>query len=596
MPTVIGTSTSSTPTWKHHQRKIDRCQNGVLWAFFNPLSTASSINAEAWYSTDGGVTWTQDSSGSILTAGGGDSNTVEFSVFIDLDDYCHVVYLDRVEVKLYYRRGTPNAGRTAWTWSSPVFIGIDASEASRNQCADIIAHREGTGWKAHIAYQGETSLGTTNYGTRYARINITSSHVISKDIDSYIGAYSTTTGPGSAGFPSIDFYHTGDGKTVAGGTPHVYIVEGGVSAGANFAIGFFKLTYSAGAWSIGSKISIDADRYIATGDDWINGLFDGTRLIVGAGRTVSDTGSKANNVMLYQVDVSTDAVTTTVLLDNSAGGQNANDIAYGCIAYDINTKDIYYIGRENNSVGVDGILHYRKWTRATATFESPVTIDATVRHTYTSAKRNSVGSKIEWVYRDGSSSPFSVTYGSININATPNVPTALTVTSDVLDTTPTFSASISDPDSSQQIKGRFQIYQSDGTTLVGTVDSALRTGAGSVTAEYASALPVGTYKVQVATVDDLGAISAYTAQVTFNVKTQVTDDSIFRWDVDELIVDSLTVRWNVIVSNQKDLSLPWNVKVPVQANDLTFRWAKYTPWVTVDPDPQSPVTWEEVPA
>ena len=44
------------------------------------------------------------------------ANKAPGSFFIDLDDYAHLVYKDRFDGYIYYRRGTPNAGRTAWTW------------------------------------------------------------------------------------------------------------------------------------------------------------------------------------------------------------------------------------------------------------------------------------------------------------------------------------------------------------------------------------------------------------------------------------------------------------------------------------------------
>ena len=108
MSTTIVTSTVQTATGAGNGRRIDRCQNGVLWAFPN-------VAATSWrpqFSMDNGATWTQD------TAQSGVTNA---SVFIDLDDFAHVVWIQSggtgpngatlTTGAAYYMRGTPNAGR-----------------------------------------------------------------------------------------------------------------------------------------------------------------------------------------------------------------------------------------------------------------------------------------------------------------------------------------------------------------------------------------------------------------------------------------------------------------------------------------------------
>lgn len=580
MPVQAATSDSVQATQFGNERKIDRCQNGVLWAFYSILptgSTGSYSNIATAYSTDNGVTW--NAGGNVINGSGSGFNNYppQFSIFIDLDDYAHIVFKDFDNGFMFYRRGTPNAGRTAWTWSTVQSV---AGSDANYEAPDIVAHRQGTGWKVHCILS-RTSAKLVSY----SRLDVTSGGTINLDVTAAIisNTYSLTNNK----YPSIDFNHTGDGKTVAGETPHLYAGWSSGNSGAGEGIRFKKATYSAGTWTWGTEREIDSTRFINSNYDWLSCLFDGTRVIICG--MVYDAANR--DVILHERDAADTTTTTRVLLDNVT----TNDLLYyGSMTYD-SLGNVYIFGRDGNGSNGARLLKWRKWTRSGSTLGATTTFSSVANDTpFVSVKRGYSNSRIEFIYLTGSTAPYGVVYDSITLNQTPNVPTALTVTSDVLDTTPVFSADISDPDSSQQIKGRFQIYQSDGTTLVGTIDSALRTGAGTVTAEYASALPVGTYKVQAATVDDAGAISAYTAQTTFYVKTQVTDDSVLRWDVDELIIDNLDLRWNVVVSNQKDLILPWNVKVSVQANDLTLRWSKYTPWTNVDPDPESPVTWEKV--
>lgn len=184
---------------------------------------------------------------------------------------------------------------------------------------------------------------------------------------------------------------------------------------------------------------------------------------------------------------------------------------------------------------------------------------------------------------------FTVTH-----NVAPGVPTAVgrDPSNDSTDTTPLLTATITDANTGQQIKARFQIYQNDGTTLVGTVDSAFRTGNGVVTAEYSSALPVGEYKVQAKTIDDTALESAYSSQVPFQVTSLVTKDLNVLWNTLLLVNDDLTIYWNVARNGEKDLTLLWNTLLEVN-KDLEILWNAYPYWENVPYEETSP-TWGEV--
>jgi hypothetical protein len=98
MPTVITTSTASTATAYSNQRKIDRCQNGVLWMM--DRYTSGITNAPGFaHSTDNGATWTV-----APTTDWGESGTANRyengSLFIDLDDYAHVAYKNQRRLHL----------------------------------------------------------------------------------------------------------------------------------------------------------------------------------------------------------------------------------------------------------------------------------------------------------------------------------------------------------------------------------------------------------------------------------------------------------------------------------------------------------------
>lgn len=166
------------------------------------------------------------------------------------------------------------------------------------------------------------------------------------------------------------------------------------------------------------------------------------------------------------------------------------------------------------------------------------------------------------------------------LNASPNVPTNLQVTSLRTDTTPVFSADISDPDTAQQLKARFEVRTLAGTVL-GTLDSSFRTGAGTVTAEWADALALGYYQVRVKTIDDAGEESVYTDWVDFTITKFVSPINLnLIWNVIGTLPKDLSLLWNIAEGNQKDLELVWNTAVSV-SEDLELLWNKKTPWTEV---------------
>lgn len=407
MPTVVTTSSASTATAYSNQRKVDRCQNGVLWSMFWD-GTGSTLNSFMFSnSSDNGATWSApgDSFGFV---GDGANHTPNASFFIDLDDYAHVVYKDRHDGYIYYRRGTPNAGRTAWTWSAATRAG---SADAQDNYPDVIAHREGTGWKAHIVY---SRAQTDNYvSVGYRRFNVATDGTVTTDVwgnikDPYIQSGAPHL------YPSIDFNHTGDGKTIAGGTPHLYAAWSAGATGAGKGIRFRKATYSAGAWTWGTEREIDSTRYVANAYEWLNCLFDGTAAIMGG----ELKGATSADVVLWQRDAA-DTATTTLVAETEVTSSAGTAVNYGSLSYDA-TRNVYLAGTQSTTP--HQVMH-RKFTRASGTIGSTVVVDsagidsATARPT---VKRGYSNGRIEFIYTDGTASPYSVTYGAVLLNTAPN--------------------------------------------------------------------------------------------------------------------------------------------------------------------------------
>lgn len=499
--TVIATTGTPHSTAYGNQRKVDRCQNGVLWAVRVQNGTNTDLG-HAYYSTNNGATWADGGSIPGATTAANNNYNVNGSFFIDLDDYAHWVFKDNYYGYLYYRRGTPNAARTAWTWSAP--LKIHGTTVTTFDYPDIIAHREGTGWSVHIVYS--YTSGANNYTYR-SRITIGSNQAITlTDSEQALGGNYFAT-PHT--FPSIDFNHTGDGKTVAGGTPHLYSAWSAGKAGTASGIRFRKATYSGGAWTWGTEQTIDSARYVVNPDYWLNCLFDGTRVII-VGQVYDGAGT---DLILHDRNAADTATFTRVLIENAA---TSNYLATGSASYDSN-GNVYLLGRNSAPSWVDIDFFYRKWTRSTATLGAPVVYDNTLNtNPYISTKRGHSGQKLEFIYLEGSSAPYSVTYGGITLNTAPTAPTGLAPNAATIDKSITnrFSWTHNDPEGDAQ--GGYDLqYRKVGDTVWTTVS-------GSTVNQYrdivGGTFTGGNWEWRVRTYDAPGLVGPYSAIATFEAK------------------------------------------------------------------------------
>lgn len=177
-------------------------------------------------------------------------------------------------------------------------------------------------------------------------------------------------------------------------------------------------------------------------------------------------------------------------------------------------------------------------------------------------------------------------------NRAPSTPTSLQVDSGPTDTTPGFSCSVSDPDLLEQIKARFTIYESDQSTVVGTVDSSFRQGNGSVSAEYNTILPGGTYYVDAQSIDDGGLSSNKTAKVQFQIQSTASLDTKLRLDIAAFDLLDTTLLVDVESSTLLDTILRLDVAVD-DIFDTKLRLNVDTGWRRVDDTPVDSI-WTRV--
>jgi hypothetical protein len=405
-PTTIRSDSTNIPTTAtgyFNQRKIDRCQNGVLWSAYDYAGTAVANGAaQLRYSLDNGATWVD--AGFVMNASGGTAQTYvrNCSIFIDLDDYMHVAFKDNFDGLVYYVRGTPNAGRTSYTFSAAQRC--TSNSGSGFNYPDLVAHREGTGWTVHILMGfSDTTPGNGTYCTRFT---ITSGGTITRTNDA--DTLNSPSYPGYAinvnTYPSIDFNHTGDGKTVAGGTPHLYAGWSAGRTGAGYGIRFKKATYSGGAWTWGTEREIDNTRqWGGDGGSWGVCVFDGTRVTI-----ATETNSGGWNTVIYERDAADTATTTRTLVSSDSSTINGG-LYNGSATYD-SSGNIYLIGGDWDGTK----LRVRVFNRGSLTLGSPIYVGSiTGAGNYPTFKRGNSFGRAEWLWTAGNNSPYAVKYDNI---------------------------------------------------------------------------------------------------------------------------------------------------------------------------------------
>ncbi|TNF82062.1 MAG: hypothetical protein JSW51_03070 [Gemmatimonadota bacterium] len=162
--------------------------NGVKWVAYD-----NGSNIELEY--DSGSGWTSD--GTVGSAG------KQANLFIDEDDYAHLVMYDSGRIDYY--RGTPNGGITSWTWAGPTAIEVSDNVEHNPR---VVAHSEGTGWKAHVIWgakdQDYWETGTWWYRRKCDHPSGGHAHLHTRTC----GGWTTGTPAGCSGFGSHSHYNT----------------------------------------------------------------------------------------------------------------------------------------------------------------------------------------------------------------------------------------------------------------------------------------------------------------------------------------------------------------------------------------------------
>ena len=334
MPFTIVSSNTRSVDAAGSGRVFDFMQNGYLW-----FAAVESDTIYFYYSTDSGVNWTESVASRLVT--GGAFNSLAF--YIDKDNNAHVVYVNGSS-KTMYAHGVASSDLTSFNWVQP---GLNIAGGSQNnEQSDVVAHREGSGWVAHVV-TCEYNTGVTAVEVYWTKIVIDAAHSTSPTTTSIKNFGSLATARAA-----VDFRHTeADPKEVQSGTPSVYVVYHAPGIPTNLF--FKKIAYSAGVWTPGTERTIDA---VSQQNSFSTSLvYDGTRVMMTAVKSASNTV-----IRVWERD---EADTTTTARDPTAladGALQSVSIGLG------KNGDVWLVARGGTSLDVKRI----RFTRATVTWDA----------------------------------------------------------------------------------------------------------------------------------------------------------------------------------------------------------------------------------
>lgn len=391
MATLITTATHKDSLSGSPEKRLDVAPDGTLWALI-----VQSARARFFRSTDNGSTWSLDS-GSDLSLGGGQDTAVP-SLFIDVDGYAHVAFCrwQADPQVIIYARGTPRSGG-GWSWAQKT---ISPASGRTEVDADLVVFRNGTGWTAFVSY----GLGTN--GAKVAKLSISSTGVITVDETEHGPSLGTGGGYRFAG--SLEFNHTGDGKTPSS-SPHLYFVTAQQAASGD--VYGHRATYSGGIWTWQTPVSIASG--VQVPNTALCTVFDGTYEMIAwcAGTT---------SVVVREWNVSTGTVTARTPPALPGGSGTVRGLS---LSHDPETDDIYLLAYGDT---IGDIISCR-FTRATTSWGSWATVATRAASSHdgdVNAVRHPPRDSVDTIYSVGSASPYSLYSAQVAaLTRSPNAPT-----------------------------------------------------------------------------------------------------------------------------------------------------------------------------
>lgn len=385
---VVATSGSG------HVDSLHSTADGTLWQFYNGTSDAGVGGLIAAYSKDFGVTWTRNTAAADVVQGAGNFP----STFIDQDDYLHLFFRQngdstggpgggaRTNGRLYYMRATPNAGRTAWTWSAHLLVSTYGSLTTRVK-AWRAPGASPVEWDVYTWHMYNNNDGVTEIvAPVYNRMRISNAGTITKLTNSGTTVDNRTYNTAAQGMIAfstdrnsisgrldIDFTHNGDGKTVLSGNPSLLLFwAAGVTNRGDIGIHRAQATWSPGSNSYSWALFSSATTLLRaqTGSPgsgsivtWCKVVYDGAKFIYG-GQFQNNDGTAA--VYIFESPANTSTFTETIAL-SGVHADPANQCNNGTIGRDIASNKFWFIGGDGGAAGSRN-FYRRLWDHGTKTF------------------------------------------------------------------------------------------------------------------------------------------------------------------------------------------------------------------------------------
>jgi hypothetical protein len=381
-------------------RKVIRTSLGVLWALIQ-----DGNDAELWWSSNGGSSWTQ-----ATTLGSRNG----YSLACD-DSYLHVTTRNSTGASSErYHQMALSADHTAITATTSTLLGTGSYTE-----LDVVAYQFGGYRWAHIlrGYQSSDNLTWLAYrdASQHTQGTAANQSAVPFDI-------------------AADFHHNGDGVTVQGGTPHLYVAWRR-QATANMVKG----SYAAGVWTWGSVRQL-AGSGVSSVDA---AAFDGSRFLtlVRASATLT----------VYERDAA-DTTTTT----RNPPAFTASTTAGASLSYD-NLGNIHLFAVDS----ADGDLKHVEFDRAAGTWGAWATVAAGT-FTDAAALRGYRQNAIDVLYEDASNVYHTV---AVELNRPPTVALSSPANGAFLDLDEDqdFAAVYSDPDGDSSGGWQFRIKVAAGS-------------------------------------------------------------------------------------------------------------------------------------
>lgn len=371
-PTVVTTTTTFSPLGPH-SAVVCVNGNGVdIWRNPSTGTLRYAVSADGWASSPGSS-----------TDMGFEAN--EWAVDIDDGDNIHVLYsrMPSTTVTYFYRRLTPNPGRTAWTVGAETTV--HATTYANDYAVDLRVHTEGTGWKAHAFYNAASS--TTDY-VMYKPLTISSAGAVT------VGALTTLR---SGSYCVLESVALGG----ASGKDFVAVwIEGGPLA-------YRRGTYSAGSWTLGTATVTTLAAYTCSGVYLhTNGDVD----LVRPGDAIVPHDLRHARI------TSVGVITDTEIAWTVQGSRVA-------LAWDqYGNLYAYY---QTNAAGNAMVERYLVRSTGAWSGETVIGTSTATAWQHPSAKVGYAGNKIDLMFLEGSASPYNIVHYRRTLNADPLTPSGL---------------------------------------------------------------------------------------------------------------------------------------------------------------------------